>query len=139
MTVFDYVRLCRTMYDYIWICMTMHEHVMTFHDYVWLSLTMYEYVWLSMRERKRAILKTFSYFFHLFETIKIFQTIQIFPMIQMFSNFPYSLTNLDFVYFCLPLVTFVYLCETDASMHKFCACFISSESLFKWLPFKLWL
>ena len=45
-------------------------------------------------------------------------------MIQMFLNFSYFSTNLDFVYLCLPLLTFVYLCSTDASMHKFCACWI---------------
>ena len=45
-------------------------------------------------------------------------------MIQMFLNFSYFSTNLDFVYLCLPLLTFVYLCSTNASMHKFCACFI---------------
>ena len=45
-------------------------------------------------------------------------------MIQMFLNFSYFSTNLNFVYLCLPLLTFVYLCSTNASMHKFCACFI---------------
>ena len=44
-------------------------------------------------------------------------------MIQMFLNFSYFSTNLDFVYLCFPLFTFVYLCSTDASMHKFCACY----------------
>ena len=44
-------------------------------------------------------------------------------MIKMFLNFSYFSTNLDLFYLCLPLLTFVYLCSTDASMHKFCDCF----------------
>ena len=51
-------------------------------------------------------------------------------MIQMFLSFSYFSTNLDNVYLCLPLLTFVYLCSTDASMHKLCACsfFLRSSS-----------
>ena len=30
---------------------------------------------------------------------------------------------------CLHLFTFVYLCSNDASMHKFCACFILFPSV----------
>ena len=42
-------------------------------------------------------------------------------MIQMFLKFSFFYTNLNFVYLCLPLSTFVYLCWNDASMHSFVA------------------
>ena len=73
MAMYDYVRLCMIIYNYLWLCLNMYDFVwldmtmydyewpsMTIYDYAWLCLTMYEYVWQSMRERKRAILKTFA-------------------------------------------------------------------------------
>ena len=125
-TMYDYVCLCMTLSDFVWLCMTMYGYVwqcMTMYDYLWLYMTIYDYVWLSMRETMRAILKTFSYFFRLFETIKIFQTIEIFfswfKCFQTFHTLQQTLT----------LFTFVYLCSTDASMHKFCACF---DNIYFW-------
>ena len=79
------------------------------------GMTIYDYVWLCVRgrekekERDRAILKTFSSFCKLFQTIMIFQKFKLFYMIQMFLNFSYFSTNLGFVYLCLPLLTFLYL------------------------------
>ena len=64
--------------------------------------------WERERERERAILKTFSYFFTLFQTIEICKQSKLFHMIQMFSNYSYFSTNLNFVYLCLSLFPFAY-------------------------------
>ena len=77
--------------------------------------------------------KLFYTFANFSKLLIFFKQFKLFHMIQMFSNFSYILTNVNFVYLCLPLFTFVYLClplctfvylcSTDASIHKLCACF----------------
>ena len=74
-----------------------------------------DYVWLSIRVREGAILKTLSYFFHLFETFKIIQAIQIFfhdsnvfKLFILFNKPWLCLPLINFVYLCLPLFIFVY-------------------------------
>ena len=117
--MYGYVWLFMAMIDYVWLCMAMF-------DYVWLYITIYDYVWLCVRgrekekERDRAILKTFSSFCKLFQTIKLVQTIQTF---SHESNVLKLLILFNNPRLCLPLFTIVYLCPTDASMHKFYACF----------------
>ena len=117
MTINDYILLHMTMYDYVWVCMTMLDYewlFMTMFDYVWLCMIMCTYVWLCMRKKKKAILKTFSYFFHLFETIKFFQTIYIFfhdsNVFNVFILFNKPWLCLPLFNLCLPLFTFVHLC-----------------------------
>ena len=132
MTMYFYEWLFMTMFDHVWLCMTMF-------DYVWLCFTMNEYVWFCIRgrqkerERARAILKLFHPFANFFKLLKIFKQFRLFHMIQMFLNFWYFSSNLDFVYLHLPLLTFVYLCSSDASMHKFCACFFFFFFFFSFL------
>ena len=91
------------MYEYFWLFI-----IMTMYDYLWLYKTSYYYVQLWKRkfgekEIVRAISNTLINF------CKLYQTIKNFHMFQMFSNFSYFLTNLYYVYLCLPLLTFVYL------------------------------
>ena len=126
--MYDYVGLCMTMYDYVWPCMTIY-------DYAWLCLTMYEYVWLSMRERKRASLKTFSFFSIFLKLLEIFKQFKFCPMIQMFSNCSYSSTNLDFVYLCLPLFNWRIYAQILCLFLKCSGCFsVAYSKWFFWSP-----
>ena len=91
-----------SMYVYAWLYMTIH-------DYVWLCMAIHNYIWEReiVREKERESRSNFKNF----------------HMIEMLSNLSYFSTNLDFVYLCFPLITFVYLCSNDAFKRKFFACF----------------
>ena len=64
--------------------------------------------------RERAILKSCHMFSNLFKLLEFFKQFKIFHMIQTFQTFQQTCT----------LFTFVYLCSNDASVQKFCACFL---------------
>ena len=74
-----------------------------------------------MRVRKRESKSNFKNFFNFFQTIQIFSYDSNVLKLSMFS------TILYFVYLCLTLFTFVYLCSNDASMHNSNLVYISAE------------
>ena len=112
MTLYAFVGLCMNMYDYLWLCMPMYDYVwvcITMYAYLWLCMTMYDCLWLRMT---------------MFDYLRQFK---LFHLIKMFSQFSYFSTNLDFVYFRLPLFTFVEMAHL-ASMHSFVLVLISSRT-----------
>ena len=141
MTVYDYIRLCRTMYDnvdYVWLCMTMYDYVCQFmaiydfvwdlcrnmHECLWLCMTTYDFVWEEERKRKKEK-----------ERERVRESKSNFKNFFILSNYQNCSNNLNFFawFKCSEtfhtfqqtstLFTFVYLCSTDASMQKFCACY----------------
>ena len=139
MNMYNYIRLCMTMYEYMCLCMIMYEYVWL----RWLCLTMYDYVWcMGERERAREILKKNSSFYKTFlnyqnfsSNVNFFTWCKCLILFILFNKPQLCLTLCTFVYLFLPLFTFVYLClhllpfvhlwSNDASMHKFCACFLT--------------
>ena len=112
--MYDYVELSRIMYDYIWLCMTMYDHV-------WRCLTMYEYVWLSYKREKKSNFKNFFILLPSFWNYQNFSNNS--KKIPWFKCFKFVIL-FNKPWQGLPLFSFVYLCSTDASMHKFCACYL---------------
>ena len=90
---------------------------MIMYDCLRLSLTKYEYGGKG-QEGSRAIIKAFSSFCNLFQTIRIFQMRQIFSHDSKCSQTSHNFQQTS------TLSSFVYLRSNDASMYKFCACFL---------------
>ena len=74
-----------------------------------------------MRETKRAILKTFSYFFHLFETMKFLNNLNSFPWFKCFQTFhtlQQTLTLFTFVQLTHLCTNFVLVAEYSWCVHQ---------------------